>query len=151
MAYLQRSYGFWNWKVQGRMWLLLLGSLLPVSGTLILFEDALLECLEGSRVMGIIIFTYILIHVTFAPSNQSCHTTVYYTAYLRESYNLLRCIHHAHPELVKHLVWLPKICETWVSETGKQISFTCNCHGFMKFPPAFLGDCEIKYFTKQIT
>jgi len=60
--------------------------ILNVSGTLVLFEDALLECLEGSRVMGIIIFTYvILIHVTFAQSNQSCHTTVFYTAYLGES------------------------------------------------------------------
>jgi len=34
--------------------------ILCVSGTLILFEDALLERLEGFRVMGIIIFTYIL-------------------------------------------------------------------------------------------
>ena len=59
--------------------------ILYVSGTLVLFEDALLECLEGSRVMGILIFTYILIHVTFTPSNQSRHTTVYYTAYLGES------------------------------------------------------------------
>ena len=59
--------------------------ILYVSGTLVLFEDALLECLEGSRVIGTIIFTYILIHVTFTPSNQSRHTTVYYTAYLGES------------------------------------------------------------------
>ncbi len=26
-----------------------------------------------------------------------------------------------------------------------------KCHGFMKFLPVFLGDYEIKYFTKQIT
>jgi hypothetical protein len=26
-----------------------------------------------------------------------------------------------------------------------------KCHGFMKILPAFLGDYEIKYFTKQIT
>lgn len=71
--------------------------ILYVSGTLVLFEDALLECLEGSRVMGIIIFTYILIHVTFAPSNQSCHTTVCYTAYLGES---------ATPRLILQPTWL---------------------------------------------
>jgi hypothetical protein len=50
--------------------------ILYISRTRVLFEDALLERLEGSRVMRIIIFTYILIHVTFAPNNQSCHTTV---------------------------------------------------------------------------
>ena len=71
--------------------------ILYVSGTLVLFEDALLECLEGFRVMGIIIFTYILIHVTFAPSNQSCHTTVCYTAYLGES---------ATPRLILQPTWL---------------------------------------------
>ena len=59
--------------------------ILYVSGTLVLFEDALLECLEGSRVMGLIIFTYILIQCNLAPSNQSCHTIVYYTTYLGES------------------------------------------------------------------
>ena len=58
--------------------------ILYVSGTLVLF-------------MGIIIFTYILIHVTFAPSNQSCHTTVCYTAYLGES---------ATPRLILQPTWL---------------------------------------------
>jgi hypothetical protein len=43
--------------------------ILYCSGTLVLFEDALLECLEGSRVMGLIIFAYILIQCNLAPSN----------------------------------------------------------------------------------
>ena len=59
--------------------------ILYCSGTLVLFEVALLECLEGSRVMGLIIFAYILIQCNLAPSNQSCHTAVHYTAYLGES------------------------------------------------------------------
>jgi len=69
------------------------------SGILVLSEDALLECLEGFRVMGLIIFAYILIQCNLAPSNQSCHTAVHYTAHLGESVtprlnrSLLSCIH----------------------------------------------------------
>ena len=91
--------------------------ILYVSGTLVLFEDALLECLEGSRVMRIIIFTYILIHVTFAPSNQSCHTTVYYTAYLGES---------ATPRVNLQPTWL------YTSEVSSRRSLNDNSSSYRK-------------------
>ena len=74
--------------------------ILYLSGTLVLFEDALLECLEGSRVMGIVQNNNLYLYThscNLCPKVATQQYTILLTLgsprLLASIYNLLGCIH----------------------------------------------------------